>query len=87
MSDTNDDCLCGMWSCDFTSAGCTDPECDYCYPRMSVQKLTNLAANIAVGAALCLADENGYERCALRTVSEIEPWRPGCGRAVEGWEG
>ena len=48
-------------------------ECE-CSPAW---RLTCLASNLAVGAALCEADRRGYERCAAYPVSAECWFKPG----------
>lgn len=49
--------------------------------------LSRLAANLAIGAALCAAFDEGWSRCAWCHNGPPESdWLPGCGRPAPGWE-
>lgn len=54
------------------------------------ERLSTLAANLAIGAALCRAFDLGRVRRMPRDVRwgsrkrYQRPWEPGCGRPVEG---
>jgi hypothetical protein len=59
------------------------PSCPTCgnndfADRLDSESLRTLAANIAIGAFGCKADELGYRRCT--ETNNPDAWRPGCQR-------
>lgn len=59
-----------------------------------VDRLRTLAANLAVGGALCAVRldawnggfDAGWENARHGTIVSSDRWRPGCGRAWGGWD-
>jgi hypothetical protein len=64
-------------SCDFTSGGCTDADCNYCYgggrDDTAAGWRWTLVHNFVIGAALC----RSYD-----LKSSAHTWWPGCGKVA-----
>lgn len=57
-----------------------NPHCLFCEMQTD-DRLRSLSKSIAIGAALCRADRNGYERGKkVGLLSARDSWRPGCQR-------
>ena len=72
---------------DFVDLGpCTnETPCGNCVDIMH-ERLECLAANLAIGAGLCEAFWNGYQRGASAATQDGRvTWVPGCHRPAPGW--
>ena len=80
------DAIPNLRSCDFTSNGCSDSGCRYCYGggRDAAGTLSNLSQCLAVAAGLCEAWRIGRHSVSFGVPYPVRAntWSPGCGRSV-----